>query len=258
MNLPFYRLIQPLVKHVVKSAHLMLIIFFATFIAIDVKANDTNIDPLLTWTKYKHANNITIWYRKVDNSPLIEIKTQAVINSSLSGFLLFIQDTENASAWLDNVVESKVVNTLSTTSIIIATKFKTLWPLTPRKMLIKSHYWQNEDLSVEIAIEDAKKAEINENVEIDENAKNEKNEENTSKDEIVVDILSAHWKITPTNKETISVEYAFIVDAKGNIPYWLVNRMTLSSTWKTLNNLQQQLPTSKWQSQHLANITEVP
>ena len=104
--------------------------------------------------------------------------------------------------------------------------------------MIKSQYWQNNDLSIEIQIE---------NAHIFDKKKNT----------ILIDVISANWLLTPKSTEALDVEYRFIVDAKGNVPAWLVNRMTLQSTWQTLINIQQQLPHSKWQKSTLSNIKEM-
>ncbi len=74
---------------------------------------------------------------------------------------------------------------------------------------------------------------------------------------ILVDVISAHWRITPISSKEIDVIYTYIVDPKGNVPMWLVNPMTLKSTWKTLLNIKEKLPQSKWQHSTLANIKEI-
>lgn len=59
------------------------------------------------WTLWKENEAIKIYYRKLDDTPLIEMKVNATIKFTLSGFLLFIQDTDNIPNWLDNVKQAK-------------------------------------------------------------------------------------------------------------------------------------------------------
>lgn len=201
-----------------------------------------NINDKIPWVQWKKAPEIQLEYRHVNDGDLIEVKAQIKLTSSLSAFLLFLLDTDNVPNWLDNAKESQVLKTVENNTHIFTTEFYGFWPISSREMIIRSHQWQNDDLSVEIHIENAFDL-----------AK--------KKHTILVDVMSANWLITPTiskeGEKTLAIEYTFIVDAKGNVPTWLVNSMTLKSTWQTLKNIKKQLPQSKWQSSTLAHINEI-
>jgi hypothetical protein len=190
------------------------------------------------WKISKESNVTSVEYRNILNSDLIEIKAKTSIDSTLSGFLLFMQDTKNIALWLDNATESKIIKKIDKTKSILQTKFSGFWLVANRIMIIESHYWQNPDLSIEIT------------------SKNTKSNEMLDSKEILIDVISANWMIKPTSKNKIEVNYQFIVDAKGDLPHWLVNSMALKSTWKTLENLRKQLPLSAWQAKALSNIKE--
>lgn len=191
------------------------------------------------WVLSKKSTNTSVNYRNLKQSPLIEIKAEVIINSTLSGFLLFMQDTENSPTWLDNAVESKIIEELNPTTSVLMTRFAGFFLIKDRFMLIKNTYWQNKDLSIEIKSVNADML----------------NQEKLGG--ILIDVISAHWLITPFSENKLSVNYQFIVDARGNIPHWLVNKMALNSTWKTLENLRQQIPHSKWQKRTLPHIKEL-
>lgn len=192
-----------------------------------------------SWKKWKSSPEISIYYREHTNTKLIEIKAQASVNSTLSGFLLFIKDTHNIPNWLENAKSSRVIQEINDTTNIFNTQFFGFFLVKPRAMLIRSHYWQNDDLSIDIAVENAQQA----------LAEND--------DHIVVDVVSAKWHITPRPMKKITIEYTFTVDAKGDVPYWLANHMSLKSTWQTLQNIQHQLPQSHWQQKSLKHINEL-
>jgi hypothetical protein len=63
-----------------------------------------------------------------------------------------------------------------------------------------SRYWQNEDLSIEIAVKDASNA------------------LEKTQDVIRMQLLSAHWTIVPMAVDRIVITYQFMVDPKGNLP----------------------------------------
>jgi hypothetical protein len=208
------------------------------------------------WKIWQASQHRSVSYRSIQHSGLIEIKARMQLVSSLAGFLLFIQDTAKIPLWLDNSSQAQVIKNINPTTLIFQTDFNAIWPIKNRVMIIKSHYWQNDDLSVEIAIEDFsgiedmgkdKKTEI----------KNNRKSENISADNISIKVISAHWVITPLIHNEILIEYQFIADAQGSVPTWLANRLTLQSIWKTLNNIKQQLPSSYWQKESLPQIKEM-
>ena len=106
-------------------------------------------------------------------------------------------------------------------------------------MIIKSHYWQNKNLTIEIAIEDMGET------------------YNTDNNNILIKVITAHWLLTPLMNNQISIEYQFIADAQGSVPKWLVNSLTLKSIWTTLKNIEHQLPVSPWPEQTLSHIEEM-
>jgi hypothetical protein len=55
-------------------------------------ANATTIATELPWKKWKQSENLTIISRPSKINELTEIKATAIVNSSLSGFISFIQD----------------------------------------------------------------------------------------------------------------------------------------------------------------------
>lgn len=106
-------------------------------------------------------------------------------------------------------------------------------------MVVTSHYWQNPDKTLEIAVED----------------NNEKNY--LLKNQIKVEVIKAHWLITPVKENSLIIEYNFIADPKGKLPFWLVKRVQLNSIWETMKALKKQLPESVWQLQKLPHINEL-
>lgn len=199
----------------------------------------TNTEIPSSWTHWKQKNQLSVSYRKSDVPKLIEINAQAIVNSSLSAFLLFLQDTPNIPNWLHNAKSSTVIKQYSTRENMFINHFNGFWPVKPREMVVRSQYWQNEDLSVEIAVQDAG---------------NEYEGEDLGA--IRMQVHEAHWKITPLNNNNIYIQYIFTVDAKGSLPKWISENAALKGIWKTLNNLESQLPSSPWQEKRLTYINE--
>lgn len=212
---------------------------YCLLIFLLVLSNDVQANDLLSWKIWKQNSDLSVFYRASQYDDVIEIKAQAEVNSSLAGFINFIEDFKQAPHWLDNVESAKCITQSSSNESVFITRFKGLWPISAREIVAHSRYWQNEDLSIEIAVEDASNA-------IEE-----------TQDVIRMHLLSAHWTIIPMDADRIAITYQFMVDPKGNIPLWLTKPMTLNGIWSTLHNIQNQLPESKWQQQVNDNIREI-
>lgn len=190
------------------------------------------------WKIWRESQQLKVSYRPSEHKSLIEIKAEAKLTSTLSGFIYFIEDLAQMPNWLDNAKSAEILEQFTVSENIFITRFNGLWPVSAREMIVHSRYWQNDDLSLEIAVIDAS----------DFIPKNRK--------AVRMQVHSAHWKIIPTAAKQIEISYQFIVDPKGNIPQWLTKPMTLNGIWTTLNNLQEQLPSSDWQQQQKSHIKE--
>ncbi|WP_136038006.1 hypothetical protein [Candidatus Colwellia aromaticivorans] len=197
----------------------------------------------LPWKKWKQSKHLNVSSRISTIDQLTEIKVTALVNSSLSGFLLFIQDVKNTPAWLTNASSSKVVKNFSATEHIFTVNFSAIWPLKPRHLQLHSHYWQNSDLSVEIQLKDDFSVEIE------------------HKNTVRVKFYEGHWLLTPilNNKQQkqLIIEYTFIADGGGEMPKWFADQLALKSILKSMKKMNQQLPQSKWQQQTIPGITEL-
>tara|TARA_R110000823_G_scaffold12803_2_gene42882 strand:+ start:5075 stop:5788 length:714 start_codon:yes stop_codon:yes gene_type:complete len=191
------------------------------------------------WQVWRQDAELKVSYRASQYDDLIEIKAQAQLASSLAGFIYFIEDLNLLPHWLDNAESAKVINQIALNENIFITRFKGLWPVSAREMVVYSHYWQNNDLSVEIAVKDASDSIT------------------ATKNTVRMQVIKAHWQIVPTKVNQIKINYQFIVDPKGNIPQWLTKPMTLNGIWTTLNNIREQLPHSQWQQKSRIDIQEL-
>ena len=191
------------------------------------------------WKAWRNEASLEVKYRKSNIRDLIEVKAQLITKSTLSGFLLFIADANKTPNWLTNAKHSRLIEQISDNENIFTTQFDAFWPANPRDIVIQSRYWQNPDLSIAIAISDAG------------------NKIPKLKQTVRIKLISASWLIKPTSDKQLEISYTFIADGKGNIPQWLANKVTLNSTWKTIKNLQRQLPVSKWQQVTLPQVKEL-
>jgi len=197
-----------------------------------LKANE-----LTPWKVWKQNENSFVQFRKHSDKGLIEINASLTISSSLSAFIYFIHDQKNIHRWLDNV-ESAHVQMITPLESISLFRFKAIWPVSKREMLIHSLINQNADNSIDIDIKD-----------ISDNYPPVKNY-------VALSIFRAKWHIKYVTNNTINIQYQFIVDPNGKVPLWLTNNMALRSIWKTLENIKLALPAEKYQRRSYPGIKE--
>jgi hypothetical protein len=208
------------------------------------------------WKIWKDNNSQSVSYRpaiiegNIDKK-LIEIRATAIVRSSLSGFLVFLQDVDNTQNWLVNASESKIIRQYSAQENSFYIKLSKIWPLQPRILMLHSIYWQNDDLSVEIKLTDANSLSVKDYMLL---------HVDNFDDYLQVKTHSAHWRIIPKRSKDegtdITIEYVFIVDSRGDTPTWLADHFTLKSIWKTMRNIRRLLPEEKFQQQTVKGITE--
>ena len=64
------------------------------------------------WTFVKSEDGITIHKRDHGNG-LVEVRAQMQVETSYSGFLLLLEDSDNVPNWIDNVSHSEVLMQIS-------------------------------------------------------------------------------------------------------------------------------------------------
>lgn len=197
----------------------------------------TNTSP---WTISDKSDNRSVKYRQYKKGPQIEIKGKVTLKSSLSAALLFLQDGPNMPNWLHNAASSKILTLISANENVSLIRFNAIWPVKDREMIIRSRFWQNSDLSIEVSSEDTMN----------------QYHTYTSANVVGINMLYSHWTITPITKGMITIEYTIAADPNGIIPHWLTKRIALNATWKTLGNILHQLPSSSFQAQKLTQIIE--
>lgn len=224
------------------SPHLLLLVL--SFLPLPLLADnpvtaETNISRLAPWKIWRENLHSRVSYRSIKDSPLIEISARLTVTSSLSGFLLFLQDYPNIPNWLANASEARILAQLSGRENIFITRFEGFWPVKTREMLIHSSYWQNPDLSVEIEVNDASDKIAN------------------TTNNIRIKIHKAHWQLLPLPGKQLKIQYSLIASPEGKLPLWLANKLSLKAMWKTLQALHKQLPQSKWQQKSIPGIKEI-
>ncbi|WP_286266900.1 START domain-containing protein [Thalassotalea atypica] len=224
-----------------------IFLFFIIFSSFFINASDSS-STITPWELWKKQDDIHLFYyiynskaNDSTNDENINIKAQFTVKSSLSGFLLFIQDTENIPSWLENAYESKIIRQVNQHENVFVTYFSSIWPSQPRHMVLQSKIVQHDDFSIEIISKDAG---------------THATEKHGS---IQMKVEEARWLITPLAENGLQrIDYTLRVNPKGDIPLSVLNQLALDSMLSTIMNIKSQLPKSRWQAFDLQHIKELP
>jgi len=222
---------------IVSRYFILLLLILCYFSSISSAIAQTN-SAGEQWQVWRSNKTLSVSYQVDPLSGLNIIKAHAVVHSTLSGFMLFLQDTQHIPDWLANAQRSEVIKQISPYENIFITYFDTVWPVTPRNMVLHSTYQQLTDGSISITVNDAAQAIP------------------SIPQSIRMTALLTKWHIMPLPEHQISINYQVQVDPNGDIPHWLINKLALKAMWQTLKNIEQQLPKSHWQQQSLTTIKE--
>lgn len=66
-------------------------------------------DQAHPWKLWRTNNNFNVSYRINSTTNLVEIKAEARFNSTLAGFLYFIEDLSLTPQWLDNARSAQLI-----------------------------------------------------------------------------------------------------------------------------------------------------
>lgn len=186
------------------------------------------------WAFVKSEDGITIHKRDHGNG-LVEVRAQMQVETSYSGFLLLLEDSDNVPNWIDNVSHSEVLMQISSNENIVYTQFKAPWPARDRDMVTYSKY-EVEEGQFTLTIKDASNYLANES------------------GYIRIRDVDAIWTLQPLTNGFTHINYTAYANAGGILPDWLMNRLSANNAFSTFQKLKNQLP--KYQGKQHPNLSQ--
>lgn len=174
------------------------------------------------WVLYKNKSGIKV-YKKNTHTGLVKLKAQTTLKAKVSDFVFLLEDTENATQWLDGVISVSVIKHLSEVENIVYSVFNAPWPFKNRDMLTYSIYQYYDDGSLLIKMKTAPPS-LTDGI--------EKNGNN-----IAITGVEASWRLTPVQDGMLEITYMAYADPGGSLPNWLINQFALSGAFNTFKNL---------------------
>ncbi|GEO12053.1 START domain-containing protein [Segetibacter aerophilus] len=183
-----------------------------------------------TWELVKTKDDIHIYKRSVEGSSLKELKVVSTFQSSLSGFVAFIQDVPAQTSYMYNCSLAKVLKEINEKELIFYQQLKAPWPFSDRDGIYHQVIEQNAATKV---------------VTIRSNAMSDYLPK--TKDFIRVPKMKCSWIIKPNVSGGVDAEYYFYGEPGGTLPTWLINMFIAEAPYKTQVKIHELIKQKKYQ-----------
>lgn len=175
-------------------------------------------------TEADPENDILVYTRSVEYSPIKEYKGKTTVTASLDALVYLMADVESFSRWMHNVECSRTLERISDTERIIYVAQGVPWPMSNRDLVLHSKLRVDPDTR---------------KVTIDVEARPDAYPEQEGY--FRIRMMTSTWQFTPQENGKVEVVYTTHVDPGGNIPHQLVNAHTLDTPLNSLRGLREMI-----------------
>lgn len=191
------------------------------------------------WTEVKDRNDIKVFNRVIDGSPLKEFKGVAVMDASLAECLKVIDDSSAYHYWFQYVSDVRELKSFPDHSKILYVVHDLPWPVQDRDNILKGVIKQNPK-TLEVVISIVGMPDF------------------LGKDERFIRIprADANFVLTPLSKYQTQVTYVANVESGGEMPIWLSNAVAVDAPYYTLKKMRSRLLVIKGSNPHFDFIKE--
>jgi hypothetical protein len=182
------------------------------------------------WELVKSKDDIYIYKRGVEGSSLKELKVVSNFQSSLSGFVSFVQDVPAQTSYMYNCSHARVLKEINNKELIFYQQIKAPWPFSDRDGIYHQVIEQNANTRV-VTIRCAAIG----------------NYLPVSKNFIRITRMNSSWTIKPNQNGTVNAEYIFFGDPGGTLPIWLINMFIAEAPYKTQVKIHELITQKKYQ-----------
>lgn len=209
----------------------MLLLF-----CVSIFISETAIAQDNSWKHKKSEDGIDVYYRKVENSKINELKIETTVNSSIVSLVALLRDVPAYTEW---VMNCKVAERLEseTGERLYYSQIDFPWPLSDRDYVAKNQLSQDSvtktvysKLSVVPDYMPEKKGIVR------------------------IETLEINWKLTPVSPDKVKIDYHLISDPGGSLPSWMINMAIDKGPVSSLKKLRELVKRKKYQEATIPNI----
>jgi hypothetical protein len=182
------------------------------------------------WNKEFTKEDITVYTKPVEGSPLKEFKGEAVIGASIEICKNVLLDIENHVKWRPDCIESKLIQK-DENSYIAYNETKAPWPVSNRDVILKN--------TMDI---------LKDKIIFSFSALNNPDIVPLKDGVVRMTELTGKWTLLKQNGNTL-VTFQARINPAGSIPAWLANKTSIDQPFKSLQGLKQMVKDPKYKIQ---------
>jgi hypothetical protein len=180
------------------------------------------------WQLRKNQEDITVYTRKVDSSPILEYKADVIVNAPLPKVIALFEDEKLISRWYYQCVHSELVENAGPNEKILYIILRLPWPVTARDIVFSITRSENHSrgtISYTLAALP--------------------NRLPLAKGMIRVPYTKSVWRFTSLPKGQTEILFQQHSDPGGSIPAFLVNQLAVDTPYYSLKCFREMLTGKK-------------
>lgn len=191
------------------------------------------------WELARDRNGIKVWTRDEPGYPIRAFKAVTTVDSSLSGLVNLIMDTDRVSEWAYRILRVEVLaRDDAAATFVIRTETDFPWPLSNRDVVLAGQIVQDEKTRV-VMIRSRSTAQYPVNPEF-----------------VRMPDMVGDWVFRPLGEGKVEVTMIGRANPSGNIPFGVVNLIIHETPYRTLLGLRQVIGAERYQRSRLKQIRE--
>ena len=191
------------------------------------------------WKERLNKDGIRVLSKPVAGSKLNTIKVECEIPARLSQLVSVILDVNTSAEWLYSTKTCSLVKQVSPSELYYYSEIDFPWPATNRDFVAHLRVSQNA-ATKEVMIQGNNIAGM------------------VPEKRGVIRMLhsSGKWKITPKEKNMLSIEYLLQAEPAGSLPAWVTNLFDTKGPFETFKKLRIQVQKPNYTAPHLSFIVD--
>ena len=193
------------------------------------------------WELARDRNGIKVWTREEPGHPLRAFKAVTTVNSSLSGLVSLMLDTERVSEWAYRILRVEVLSRDDAkATFVIRTETDFPWPLSNRDVVLTGQVVQDDKTKVVTIRSRSTLA----------------GQYPVSASFVRMPDMVGDWIFRPLGGGKVEVTMIGRADPSGNIPSSAVNLIIHETPYRTLLGLHDEIGSERYQRARLKQIQE--
>lgn len=194
------------------------------------------------WELARDRNGIKVWTREEPGFPIRAFKAVTVVDSSLSGLVSLILDTDRISQWAYRIMRIEVLSRDdATASFVIRTETDFPWPLSNRDVILAGQVSQDDRTKIVTVRSRSTPA----------------GQYPLNPDFLRMPDMVGDWIFRPLGRGKVEVTMIGRANPAGNIPSAVVNLIIHETPYQTLLGLRKIIGEQRYQGARLPQIREL-